>query len=201
MKKIFGPNQKEVWQEFAKEIEGQYKEVGFFKANRIESKFENWTIVIDTYTQSSGKTSTVYTRIRIPFKIEEDFEFQMYSKSFFSDIGKALGMKDIEVGYKDFDDNFIIKGNNQEKLIELFKNERIRELIQRQKRVNLDIKDGKRLFNKELPEDVRVLYFYDMGVIKDSERLKNLYFLMVLLINQLSEIGVASKEDANITLK
>lgn len=198
---IFGPSQKEIWQDFAKQIEGEYIEGGFFKAKRIEAKFENWTIVFDTYTQSNGKTSTVYTRIRIPYKIQEDFQFQIYSKSFFSDIGKALGMQDIEIGYKQFDNQYIIKGNDEEKLRQIFKNQRIRELMESQKRINLDIKSGKRLFEQKIPEDIRVLYFYDMGVIKDPERLKNLYFLMVLLINEMVNVRLISRENPNFTLK
>ena len=44
----------------------------------------------------------------------------------FSSIGKWLGMQDVTVGYPQFDEDFIIKGNDEPKLRRFFGNEKIR---------------------------------------------------------------------------
>lgn len=195
MKRLFGESQRDIWERFASQIEGKYIHGGFLKSNRIEAKFDYWTMVFDTYSQSTGKSNSIYTRIRLAYKGKDDFNFQMYSKSFFSGFGKALGMKDIELGYGEFDDRFIIKGNDRKKLKELFASDRLRELLKTQKRINLEIRKDKRLFQQDIGDDIRQLYFYDMGLIKDEERLANLYFLMVHLINQLAQMEIAERED------
>ena len=97
-----------------------------------------WTVTFDTYTVSSGKHSTTYTRIRAPFENRDGFRFTIYRKTLFSGIGKWLGMQDVEVGHPYFDDAFIIKGNDEGKLRLLFANERIRKLIQAQPYIHLE---------------------------------------------------------------
>jgi hypothetical protein len=47
-----------------------------------------------------------------------------------------LGMQDVEVGMPEFDRDFIIKGNDEGKLRQLFANPKIRELIAGQKDID-----------------------------------------------------------------
>ncbi|NLK44788.1 MAG: DUF3137 domain-containing protein [Tissierellia bacterium] len=191
---IFGPSQRETWQELAEEIDGEYIEEGFWKSKKVVAKFENWTFTLDTFVRSSGKTSTTYTRMRVPYKTKDEFKFKIYRKGLFSNIGKALGMQDIEIGYPDFDDKFIIKGSNEAKIVDLFSNDKIRELINNQDRILLEIRDNKGFFSPPAEEGEYELYFESIGVIKDIERLKNLFMLMVLVLNRLTIIGSAKDE-------
>jgi len=189
---IFGPSQKEIWQQFADEIGGEFIEEGFWKSKKVVANFENWTVTLDTFARSTGKTSTVYTRMRAPYKTKDEFKFKLYRKGLFSNIGKALGMQDIEVGYPEFDDEFIIKGNDETKIIELFSNDKIRELITYQDRIYLEIKDNKGFFSPVTEEGIYELYFESVGVIKDIDRLKNLFMLFILVLNRLTLIGSAT---------
>jgi len=198
---LFGPSKNEIWKEFSKEIDAQYLERGFWKDSKVEAKVDNWTIVLDTYTVSTGKSSITYTRIRAPFVNENNFYFKIYRAGFFSEIGKKLGMQDIIIGYDEFDENFIIKGNDEKKVKKLFSNKRIRELIENQPKIILEIKEDEGRFGTRLPEDVTELYFSVVGVIKDIDRLKELFDLFGEVLSQLYEIGCASKDDPEIELK
>jgi len=200
-KGMFGPSQEEIWSQFAKEIDAEYVSKGAWKKKKIIAKFENWEITIDTYTQSSGKSSTTYTRIRAPYINKDDFRFKIYRSGFFSKIGKTFGMQDIPIGDPNFDEDFIIKGNDEDKLKELFSNDKIRELISAQNRVHFEIKDDEGRFGTKFPDDVDELYFQSIGVIKDIERLKNLYMLFALVLNKLCLMGLASEETPKVTLK
>lgn len=200
-KKIFGPSQEEVWSQFAEEIDAEFVNEGVWKKKKIIANFENWNITIDTYTVSSGKNSTTYTRIRAPYINKDDFRFKIYRSGVFSNIGKTFGMQDVPIGDPEFDENFIIQGNDEEKLREIFLIDKIREFISSQNRIHFEIKDDEGRFGTKFPDNVDELYFQAAGIIKDIEKLKELYFLFVLVLNKLCLMGLASEENPKVELK
>ena len=197
---IFGPSRKEVWKQLSEEINANYIEGSFFKGPRIEYKHNNWTIYLDTYTVSTGKSSTTYTRMRVPFINKKKFLFKVYRKGVFSNIGKALGMQDIEIGYDYFDNDYIIKGNDEILLRRLFQNHNIRNLIEKQSRILLEIKDNEGRFGPKFNENESELYFVVIGIIKDKERIKNLFKLFIKIINELEAIGITVNQTPEVKL-
>lgn len=185
LRELFGPSQHEVWEALCQEIGADFIDGGFFKGTKVVAEIKEWVITLDTYTVSTGKTSTTYTRMRAPYLNKDGFKFRIYRKGIFSNIGKLLGLQDIEVGYPEFDDQFIIKGNDRDKLVSLFSNSRIRKLIEIQPDISLEVKDDEGWFGSEFPEGVDELYFQVPGIIKDMDRLKTLYFLFAEVLNQL----------------
>ncbi len=198
---LFGASKKEVWEQLSKEIQGDYIDAGFWTGSKVQAHVGNWIVLFDTYTVSTGKTSTTYTRIRAPFKNPNNFYFKIYRKGIFSDLGKFLGMEDIIVGCSGFDDDFIIKGNNEGKILQLFSNEKIREVLELQPSISLEIKDDEGFFSSNFPSNVDELYFTVVGVIKDIERLKELYELFAEVLKELCAIGIASNEKVEVDLK
>ena len=201
LRKIFGPSKKEIWSKLSEEVGGKFIERGFFKDSKIEIQHGEWTITLDTYTVSTGKSSTTYTRIRAPYVNKGGFRFTIYRKTFFSDIGKMLGMQDVEVGYPQFDEDFIIKGNDEYQLKKLFDNSKIRELISCQPRIHLQVKDDEGTFRGYFPNGVDELYFQSIGVIKDIERLNQLFDLFAEVLNHLCHIGSAYEDDPNVKIR
>lgn len=141
-----------------------------------------------------------YTRMRAPFVNLDNFYFKIYRSGVFSEMGKLLGMKDISIGYKKFDDIFVIKSNNEEKVKLLFANESIRSLMENQPHSNLQIKDNDGRGRKHFPDGVDELYFEVIGVIRDIERLKELYELFAKVLQELRNIGTASTEAPKVDL-
>jgi hypothetical protein len=197
---LFGPSKKEVWYQLAEEINANYIDGGFWKGDKVQVRVDNWIVVLDTYTVSTGKSSTTYTRMRAPFVNLDNFYFKIYNKSIFSDVGRMLGMQDVNIGYEEFDEEYIIKGNNEQKLRQLFSNERLRGLIEAQPRMNLEIKDDEGYFAVHFPEGVDELCFSVHGVIKDISILKELYELFAETLKKLSDIGSASVEAPGVEL-
>lgn len=159
-----------------------------------------WTITLDTVTESTGETSSTYTRMRAPYVNRDRFRFTIYRKGFFTDLGKLLGMQDVDVGHPDFDEAFVIKGDDESRLRALFANGRIRALLQAQPSVYLTVKDDEGWFGASFPDGVDELYFRVGGVIKDVERLKSLYDLFAETLHHLCHIGAAYEDDPNIVL-
>ncbi|KAB3526332.1 DUF3137 domain-containing protein [Alkaliphilus serpentinus] len=194
---LFGPSKNDVWKQFADEIGGEFLEGSIFKPSMVQVAFRGWNITLDTYTVSHGKSSTTYTRIRAPFVSTQGFHFKIYKKGLFSDLGKMLGMQDIITGNEDFDENYIIKGNNEELVKGLFSSVEIRTLIEEQPKMTLEIKDSEGFF-KKTPEGVDLLHFQEVGVIKDIERLKRLFMMFSIVISELVDIGAATYEDPKV---
>jgi len=197
---FFGPSKKEIWQQLADEIQADYVNMGFWSGDRVQAHIDNWIVVLDTYTVSTGKSSITYTRMRAPFVNLNNFYFKIYRTGIFSGLGKMLGMEDINIGYEEFDEDFVIKSNSEEMVKQLFSNASIRTLIQDQPQISLEIKDDEGFFNKHFPDGVDELYFQVTGVIKDIERLKELYELFAEVLKELCRIGSASAQDPGVVL-
>jgi len=197
----FGPCKDEVWRQLSQEIGAEFVEGGLWKGgNKVQVYANPWTITLDTYTVHSQHSHVTYTRMRAPYVNPDRLRFTIYRKGIFSDLGKLLGMQDIEVGDPDFDEAFIIKGTDEFKVRDLFANPKIRQMIQAQPKFRLDVKDSEGWFGPKFPEDVDELHFQVVGVIKDLERLKGLFDLFAAVLDELCRIGSAYKREPGITL-
>ena len=197
----FGPSKDEVWRQLSHAIGAEFVEGGFWKGgNKVQVHVKPWTITLDTYTVHTQHSHVTYTRMRAPYVNPEGFRFTIYRKGFLSDLGKLLGMQDIEVGDPEFDGAFIIKGTDEFKVRDLFANPQIRQMIQAQPKFRLDVKDSEGWFGPKFPDNVDELHFQVVGVIKDIERLKALFDLFAAVLEELCRIGSAYKRERGITL-
>ncbi|MCK5757708.1 MAG: DUF3137 domain-containing protein [Clostridiales bacterium] len=193
---LFGPPLKEVWQQLAVEVNASYVKGGFAKSARVEKSYNNWIILLDTYTVNTGKSSVTYTRMRVPYIRENDIQFKLSRKNIFSGIGRMFGMPLIETYDYDFDDEFVLKGNDETVIKEIFQNQSIKDMIKFQKRLILKVKPYK--VKKSLTDSE--LYFQMTGVLKDMDKLKSLFNLFSALMDELVKNGVASAEKPSMVI-
>lgn len=198
---VFGPSREEVWKQLCGEIGADFVEGGFWKGDKVQAHVKGWTITLDVYTVSSGHSHVTYTRMRAPFVNQDKLRFRIYRKSFFSGLGKALGMQDIETGLSSqFDDDFIVQSNDEIKVKALLANAEIRRLIEEQPQIRLELKDDEGFFRARFPEGVDELHFQVVGVIRDVERLKKLFDLFAEVLEEMHRLGFASDEDPGVKL-
>ena len=202
LRDLFGPSRDEIWQQFAAAVGGNMTEGGFWSGGKVEAAHGQWIVTLDTYTVSTGKSSITYTRMRAPYVNPDGFQFTIYRRGIFSDIGKWLGMQDVEVGEPQFDEDFIIKGNDEAKLRRLFADAKLRELISAQPTIHFCVKDDENRFwgGRNFPPDVDELYFQVTGVIKDVDRLKLLYGLFSETLDELCRMGAAYEKNPGVML-
>lgn len=187
----FGPSRAEIWRQLGEKVGGRYVEGGFWKGDKVEAAHKDWIVTLDVIVVPAGKVHIPMTRLRAPYVNPTGFRFDVYRKSVFSGIAKALGMQDIEIGDAAFDEDFIVKGTDESQVKALLANPRIRELIARQPDIRFGVKDDEGWFSKRFPEDVDQLHFEVSGEIKDLERLSLLYELFAETLDQLTRIGAA----------
>lgn len=201
LRSIFGPSKDEIWSQIAGDIGGEFIDGGFWGKDVLVYKHGEWQILLDTYTVSSGNSSTTYTRMRAPFVNKDGLYFKIYREGVFSSIGKFFGMQDMEIGDPFFDDQFVIKGNSPEKIRLLLADARIKELIKQQPRIHFEIRDDEGYFGAAFPEGTDELYFRTVGVIKDTALLKSLFELFSATLVRLVQIDSAYENDPQVKLR
>ena len=201
LKSIFGPSKNEIWSQIAADMGEEFIEGGFLKGSpALVYKHGEWQIRLDTYTKDSGNSNRTYTRVRAPFINKDELYFKIYREGFFSDMGKFLGMQDIKTGDPFFDEQFIIKSNNRKKLKLFLADPKMKELIQGQPKIHLEIRDDEGWFGADFPEGVDELYFECVGVIKETKRLKSLFDLFSVSLMRLVQIDSAYEDDPEVDL-
>ncbi|MCE5324128.1 DUF3137 domain-containing protein [bacterium] len=198
LQSIFGPSKDEIWSQLANDMGGLYKKGGFFGTDVLRYRSGEWEVTLDTYT--TGKNNTVYTRMRAPFVNKDGLYFRIYRQGFFATIGKAFGMQDIEIGDPYFDDEFIIKGNSEQKIQMLLADPELKDRIRRQPDICLQVKNDEGWFGAKFPSGVDELYFQCYGVLKDKELLKNLFEMFCITLQRLVQIDSAYENDPNVRL-
>jgi hypothetical protein len=201
LRELFGPSRDEIWSQLSQEVGADYQKGGFFTSGKVIVTHKQWEITVDTYTVSDGKTSHTYTRLRAPYVNQDGFRFNIYRKSVFSGLGKRLGMQDIEIGDAFFDEEFIIQGTPEDQVRRLLQNADICQRIQNQPNIHFQVKDDEGWFRKKFPEGVDELYFQPYGVIKDQQRLKDLFDLFAAVLDELCRMGSAYTSEPGVSLR
>src|SRR5512140_341946 len=162
---LFGPSKDVIWSQFADQLPAEFTNGGLFRSSSLRAQHESWIATLDTYSESSGESSTTYTRIRAPYVNSEGLRFNIYKRGMFSDLGLTLaGDRSIETGDAAFDAAFVVRGSQPDRVRRLLQDEPIRRLMLADPDLHLEVKDDEGWFGKDFPDGVNELYFRTQGV-------------------------------------
>ncbi len=189
---LFGRHRREIWRQLAEQLDGDYFKGNAFKSDRIEAFYGDWMVTLDTFMVDK----VVYTRIRAPYVNRDDFVFKVSREHLGHRIAKVFGSQDVEVGHPAFDKDFVIQGNDAQKLKMMFANPRIRELLSYQPRILLELRREAPLFQKpKFPEGINELYYHVGKVLKNPAQMHDLFDLFSYTLDHLCAIGTAYEDD------
>lgn len=195
-----GIKTKEAWTSFADQYGAQFIDGGLFKGIRVEYTYKHWPFYLDTFTVSTGKSSSTYTQVRAPFVGTSDFYFKLNRKSVFSRLAKKLGREYVETGDTAFDEMFVIKSNDIEKTKALFSFQELREQIISIKKVRLSIKNNEGKFGPNYQNMGKELYYYDAGIVKDTELLTKWFDMFKTTLNKMESLELAESQRSKVKL-
>lgn len=203
---IFGASKDEIWAQLEGEINAQFIKRTNFLLNdsKVIVEHKNWTIILDTFQRSTGKSSYPYTRMRCAYVNKDNFKFLIYKEGIFTDIAKYFGMQDIEIADKIFDDKFVLKSKNTEQLRALLKDETIKAhflTLGQLAHFRVLVKDDDGFWADSFPQGVSELYLEVLGTIKDLASLKLMFMFFAEIMDTLCEIGSAYESRSEITLR
>ncbi len=200
IRNIFGPSQTEVFQALASELHATYREVEArtdSARGRIELSYEPWLVVLDVQESENVDGRSYYTRARAAFQQSEvmPFNLEVYRGDIFTTIGKLFGLQDIKIGDERFDKEFVIQGNQPEKVKSFMQNEAMRSLLNEQEHFHFKVEEKDSKNHLELPDGVGVVSFRIGGVITDHAPLKQYIELVKVTLDQLVAANLATKEN------
>ena len=107
------------WKQFSDQFGADFNGV------EIKARVKEWTITLSEEVQEEGPYWTIMSA---PYLSKDGFEFMVYPRGTFSDLGKLFGAQQVEIGDPHVDGHFIIKANDESKVRALFVNRRVRRL-------------------------------------------------------------------------
>jgi len=117
----------EAWQSAGRRLGLRYSQSG--KKRKLEGTYRDFSVRINTFTQSSGNNNQTYTRFRVNYP-DLGLGLELKHQHFFATLGRALtGGKDIIVGDKDFDDTVIVEGHAANQVIAFLTPDRRRQIM------------------------------------------------------------------------
>jgi hypothetical protein len=198
---LFGARSGEVWDRFSEQIGGRFSEAGWGSGDVVRANVGQWAVTLDAYmasTTAGAEHTGAYTRLRAAYVNADGFQFTIYRARAFSPLGRLLRLQDITVGHPRFDRDFVIKGNDEAKVRQLFADAHMRDLLSAQPTVHLQVKDDEGWFRDDYPDGVDELYFRAPGIIDDIDRLHALYNLFGVTLNHLCHMDAAYEDDAEL---
>ena len=125
-KVISGQNEEIVWQQ----IESDFKIDPLPLQYHVVLEQDGQRILLDMHDNHAvGFEASASTELSAYIYNRNGFKFAIHKEGFVDEIGKFLGMQDYVLGYKDFDDTFVIKTNDEQKVNLLFADGAIREAL------------------------------------------------------------------------
>ncbi len=163
------------WQEAASKMKMSFSGGGLMGRRKISGTFRKCRVLVDTFTRSSGKNSTTYTRIKVYYPKPLGLRLQLTHQGFFSGVARFFGGQDIEVGDAEFDDSVVVKGSSPSK---------VAEFLTRPRRVRIN--KLLRIYTSAKIMDNHI-YYEKTGVIRDSRRLVSAVHYFVSTVESLME--------------
>ncbi len=113
---INGNTPEEIWNQIGEDLKAD--EFSYTAVINYESSKIIFNIEIDPGGGFEGGYQT--TMLRSELQHAGDFKFAIHHQGLLDEIGKFLGMQDIETGYPEFDKKVVVKSNDEAKVKSIF---------------------------------------------------------------------------------
>lgn len=179
-KVISGDNEEEIWEE----IERQFSEnPDPFEYNVIiENQGRSISISIDVDMGGGFEGGYATTSITAQLEKVDGFRFALHHQGFIDQMGKFLGMEDVEIGYEDFDEKLIVKTNDVPRLKSILSDAAIRDKIQNFPEFDFHISHHTSV-NTEVEAAFLELTIDD--AILDPQELRDIYITFITVLNNI----------------
>lgn len=188
----------------------------------IVSRLQGWDVLFDIDTPERPPTvifaAPPATRVGILFTTNDDFFLELTRRRIvgqaffdrrmkhpqenaaareaaFKELQPHLRPPEVALGYGEFDYEFSIETNDEEKVRQLLADRVLRGVLQDLRSVHVKVAQGDpwmELLVHPLPERVAVLYFQAPYIMKYTENIRAVHRLVVALMERLVAMGSAS---------
>jgi len=104
-------SKREMWKEIAKELNGEFK-IKYNSGHELE--IHNILIPYKKWSINISVSDSRPLKFQISFSASQDFELILSLEDFIDRLMKKFGKPEIELGWKEFDKNYLIKSNRSD---------------------------------------------------------------------------------------
>ena len=166
----------QAWEEFAAQSGLSYERGKFMRRPAISGTYRSHELRMDTFTRSSGESSTTYTQVVLSVSNPGGMQLELAPENVFNKVGRALGMQDIETGDAELDGRYIIKGQPESAVLRVLMQINLRQKLLEAKHFHVKLRDN-------------TLRYERQGVESNPEALKSLFDLLSDLADSLEKQG------------
>ena len=109
----FGPSKDEVWRQLSEQIGAEFVDGGFWKGNKVQVHVKPWTINLDRGLSGEEEWARSHEYVLPSSSTRRAFGSRSTGRTSSVDLGKLMGMQDIEVGDPEFDEVFDHQGERR----------------------------------------------------------------------------------------
>jgi len=123
---ISAPTEEQLWQQ----VIADFKEDPDPLEYNTVLEQQGRRVILDIYNNHAvGFEAAAFTCFNTFLHNKNNFRFGIHTQSFTDEVGKFFGMDDLILGFKDFDEKFIIKSNDEHKTLSLFADAHVRDTL------------------------------------------------------------------------
>jgi hypothetical protein len=137
VKIIAGSTADEIWAQIANDFQGA--DILEYNAVIQQEGLPETLLEIEIDLGGGFEGGYEWTRFSGPVAVPADFRFALHHEGFLDKAGKLIGLEDKAIGYDDFDKEFIIKTNDEDKAKAAFADASVRSFFQALEDFNLHI--------------------------------------------------------------
>jgi hypothetical protein len=145
----------------------------------IKDNLHSILLIIDIDLGGGFEGGFSTTQLKSAIKMNNDFRFAIHKKNILDDVGKFFGMQDVIIGYKEFDDAFIIKTTDEKRVKEIFADKETRETLKSISHFTLSMEENN--------SEEKLLEMYIEEGITDTVLLKKIYQAFYSVLLQIEE--------------
>lgn len=153
-----------IWSEFAELNHGTFSNPSA-QVFHIHFKLDCGELFYETIKKPFSSSNKLNTRVSLKLNFTPSFEFKVRHQGIFNKLFVTLGMQDISIEDTYFDENFIIQGENEASITDLFKEEAIVNYLPKSYELKFELKN-------------KVLTYHCRGFINEVSMLECLLTLM-----------------------
>jgi hypothetical protein len=176
---ISDATEQDVWNQLADDLANDILEYAVI----LKQDGNTTALQIDIDPGGGFEGGYAFTSLIAPVANPTDFKFAIHHEGFLDEVGKFLGMQDVKIGHAEFDDNVIVKTNDEEQVKKIFNQDSARNIFINLTDYNMHI--------SRHPEPQLKLEIEDG--ITDVNKLRSIYnsfYAVLLAVNKLDENGI-----------
>lgn len=124
---VYGEDEQEVWEQLEAQLLEDDQQLEFYSTIWQDTRKIELAIEIDLGGGFEGGNEQ--TTLSAPLSTMDDFRFAIHEQGFFDEMGKFLGMQDIEIGHPELDHKLMVKTNDPSKVRFAFADENVQEVL------------------------------------------------------------------------